>query len=108
MSAPTEWRPSGAMTIEHAATLWADAASHLANASDVGAGAMRVMHVDLSAVERLDTAGCQILLACREEARRRTFGWRLTGCTPHAVDVMRLLGCDGILGATTDSEETER
>jgi anti-anti-sigma regulatory factor len=97
MSASTEWRPTGAMTIEHAAALWAGAASHLA--SDLTGG---VMHVDLSSVERLDTAGCQILLACREDARRRGLDWRLTGCTGQALEVLRLLGCDGILGAITE------
>jgi anti-anti-sigma regulatory factor len=91
MNSSTEWRPTGAMTIEHAAASWADARSHVA------------MHVDLSAVERLDTAGCQVLLACREEARRRGAAWRLSGCGPQAIEVMRLLGCDGIL-----MEETER
>jgi anti-anti-sigma regulatory factor len=92
------WRPGAAMTVEHAAALWADVRSHVANGA---AGA--AMEIDLSAVERLDTAGCQVLLACREEARARGAAWRLTGCGPQAVEVMRLLGCDGVL-----MEEMER
>lgn len=97
MDSFTPWRPSGAMTIEHAAALWAEARSHGADAADAA------MHVDLSAVERLDTAGCQVLLACREDARARGAAWRLTGCGPQAIEVMRLLGCDGVL-----MEEMER
>ena len=118
MSSPAEWRPTGAMTIEHAAALWKDAASQLASASDLAVGVSDiaadvrlVMHVDLASIERLDTAGCQILLACREDARRRDLGWRLTGCTPQALEVMRLLCCDGVLEANDNAaitEETER
>lgn len=107
MSASIEWRPDGAMTIEHAAALWAAAASHLA--SDPDAGEMQdetrgVMHVDLSSIERLDTAGCQILIACREDAKRRALDWRLTGCTEQTREVLRLLGCDGILEPVTAEE----
>jgi anti-anti-sigma regulatory factor len=101
MSSSTGWRPDGAMTIEHAAALWADARAHLAN-SGGGNGDGGTMHVDLSAVERLDTAGCQVLLACREDARRRGAAWRLTGCGPQALEVIRLLGSDGILTEETD------
>jgi anti-anti-sigma regulatory factor len=88
MSFSTDWRPGAAMTIEHAAALWAEAQSHFAHAGNGTA-----MHIDLSAVERLDTAGCQMLLACREDARRRGAAWRLSGCGPEAIEVMRLLGC---------------
>ena len=87
------------MTIEHAAALWTDARSHFA---DGGA-----MHVDLSMVERLDTAGCQLLLACREDARRRALSWQLTGCTAQALEVMRLLGCDDVLAARDNANNTE-
>jgi ABC-type transporter Mla MlaB component len=111
MGALTEWRPSGAMTIEHAAALWAEARSHLANigcgggaSAGAGAGAGAGMHVDLSAVERLDTAGCQVLLACREDTSRRGAAWRLTGCGPQAIEVMGLLGCAALLDADTEGD----
>ena len=107
MSASIEWRPDGAMTIEHAAALWADVRAHLANSdtgSDAGAeaGSVAALHVDLSAVDRFDTAGCQVLLACREEARRRGAAWRLTGCGSHVIDAMRLLGCEDTFAAPDD------
>lgn len=115
MNASLEWRPDGAMTVEHAAALWAAAGSHLA--SDPAACETQaetqdetqhvtrgVMHVDLSSIERLDTAGCQILIACREDATRRALDWRLTGCTAQTLDVLRLLGCDGILEPVTEEE----
>src|SRR5690348_15425507 len=92
------WRPGAAMTVEHAAALWTDVRSHVANGA-----ADAAMQIDLSAVERLDTAGCQVLLACREDARARGAAWRLTGCGPQTIEVMRLLGCDGVL-----MEEMER
>jgi anti-anti-sigma regulatory factor len=93
------WRPAAAMTIQHASTLWTDARSHFADGGS--------MHIDLSAVERLDTAGCQLLLACREDARRRSLGWRLTGCAPQALEVMRLLGCVDMLEAIEAIEPIE-
>jgi anti-anti-sigma regulatory factor len=90
----TQWRPGGSLTIDRAAALWAEAQTHLASN---GSG---TIYVDLSAIERVDTAGCQILLACREDARRRGLGWTLDGCGMQIVEVMQLLGCVDVLGAS--------
>jgi anti-anti-sigma regulatory factor len=84
-SAPDAWRPAGRLTIEQAAQAHAGAA---------GALARGVAHVDLSDVERIDTAGCQVLLKMAGDARAGGLAWQLSGAGPGVLDTIRRLGCE--------------
>lgn len=84
------WRPEGLLTIEQAAAANADAAAALARG---------IARVDLAAVERIDTAGCQILLKMAHEARGQGLGWEMTGVSPTVLDTLRRLGCDAPLSS---------
>jgi anti-anti-sigma regulatory factor len=86
------WQPAGRLTIEGAAQAHADAAAAL------GRGVARV---DLSAVERIDTAGCQVLLKMAGDARAQGLDWQLSGGAPDVLETIQRLGCDVPLARVT-------
>jgi anti-anti-sigma regulatory factor len=94
------WTPGGSLTIEHAAEYWSAAAGTLTTA----AGG----HVDLSAVDRVDSAGLQLLIAVRRTLEQRGLVWRLTGCSPGVVETIGQLGATEILGIETQTERRGR
>lgn len=97
-STPT-WAPDGPLTIDRAATLWPLAAEA------VSADAGETVHVDLAQVERIDTAGCQILVRLASDAQARGLVWQLTGCSAGVAETIGLLGCGSLLVQTDASGE---
>lgn len=59
-AASTTWAPAGTLTIDTVAAHWSSLQSHL--------GAGRPLAVDLAAIDRIDTAGTQLLLQVRRVA----------------------------------------
>lgn len=57
-----------------------------------------VLQLNLSAVEELDTAGVQLLVWLKQEARRRGRTLVLTGHSPAVVEVFDLLQVAGLFG----------
>jgi anti-anti-sigma factor len=53
------------------------------------------LEIDLAAVTALDTAGVQLLLAARREARARTCELTFANPSPAVVEVLDLLGLRG-------------
>ena len=81
--APRTWAPAGTLTIDTVAAHWTTLQAHL--------GATTPLAMDLAAVERVDTAGVQLLL----QARRLAAGIGQTVQVQHfpmAPDARRLLG----------------
>ena len=74
-----------------------DAAARIAKTTLFAADA-ETCEADLSQVERLDAAGCQVLLWARRDAERRGATWRISGCSEPAAAAIRLLGCGRALG----------
>lgn len=60
-AAPASWSPTGTLTIDTVAAHWADVQAHL--------GTDRPLQIDLAAVDRVDTAGAQLLVQVRRVAR---------------------------------------
>jgi anti-anti-sigma regulatory factor len=89
------WRPSGALTVEWAAAAAVEAGDALARG---------VAHVDLEAIERIDTAGCQILLRMAGEARARGLEWRMSGARSSVRETLQRLGCDRPLAGSEGRE----
>lgn len=87
------WRPHGALTIEDVAAAWPEAR----------AAATGDALVDLSALERIDTAGVQLLLALRRQVESRGGTWRLVGCAPRTLELIQTLGGAQALGVTETS-----
>jgi anti-anti-sigma regulatory factor len=88
-TAVSRWAPSGRLTI--------DGAARIANDMPFAPTAT-AWEVDLSSVDRLDTAGCQLLLRARQDAERRGIAWRVVGCQTRIAESIRVLGCAGALG----------
>ena len=90
MSSPTPhatiWAPQGPLTIEQAAASWRE----LTPLFDAGPD----LDVDLSGVSRIDTAGCQLLIAARLETTRRGGAWRAHGAAAAVLETMTLLGTE--------------
>lgn len=59
-------------------------------------GALEV-HLDLSAVEEIDCAGLQLLLATSSEARRHQIALHLEGVTPPVSALLQQLGISVLL-----------
>jgi anti-anti-sigma factor len=57
-----------------------------------------VLHLNLAAVEELDTAGVQLLAWLKQEARRRGRTLVYTGHSPAVVEVFDLLQVAGLFG----------
>lgn len=81
--AVTTWAPSGTLTIETVAGHWATLQAHL--------GAGRPVAMNLAAIERIDTAGVQLLLQARRVAAGVGHPVQVHGCAI-APDTRRLLG----------------
>jgi anti-anti-sigma factor len=94
------WTLGGPLTIEHAAASWRTAAETLRAATDG--------HLDLSGVDRIDSAGLQLLIAIRRTLERRGLAWRLTGCSPRVLETIGQLGGMDILGIDTRTDMRER
>jgi len=57
-----------------------------------------VLRLNLAAVEELDSAGVQLLVWIKQEARRRGRELALTGHSPAVVEVFDLLQVAGLFG----------
>jgi len=81
-----------ALTISGAETLRAELLAMVESGGDVC--------VDGSAVETVDTAGMQVLVAFRRalQGRNRSLNW--SGCSPALMDVSGLLGLQAQIGVT--------
>lgn len=66
----------------------------VAGLAEAGGTAGRTLHVDLSAVEDLDTAGLQLLLALSAESRAAGIGLAVTGCSDAAATLLRSVSVD--------------
>lgn len=63
------------------------------------------LDVDLSEVTEIDTAGVQLILAARREAKARSKAVRFSGCSPVVLDVMGLLGLSAYLAEGMAAEQ---
>ena len=61
VAAATAWAPTGTLTINTVAAHWASVQAHL--------GTDRPLQIDLAAIDRIDTAGAQLLVQVRRVAR---------------------------------------
>ena len=81
--APTTWAPAGTLTIDTVAGHWTTLQVHL--------GAGRPLSVDLAAIQRVDTAGVQLLLQARRVAAAVGQSLHVQGLAM-AAETRRLLG----------------
>lgn len=80
---PLTWAPTGTLTIDAVASHWSSLQAHL--------GAGRALEIDLAAIERIDTAGMQLLLQVRRVASDSGQAVRMQGLQMNP-DTRRLLG----------------
>jgi len=80
---PSLWAPSGTLTIDTVAAHWASLQASLAAGPSV--------HIDLTGIERVDTAGVQLLLQARRVAAGAGHPVSVRGFSLPA-DSRRLLG----------------
>lgn len=83
VDAPLTWAPTGTLTIDTVAAQWSSVQTLL--------GAGRPLQVDLAAIDRIDTAGTQLLLQVRRVAGGTGQAVRLHGLAM-PTDTRRLLG----------------
>ena len=53
--------------------------------------------LDLSKVETIDTAGLQLLLACRNSALEKGKTFQLNPISPTVKNLIKIIGCESIL-----------
>lgn len=83
------------LALDSALTIYtaADTKLLLANALQ---GAV-ALHLDLSAIEEVDCAGLQLLLAACQEARRQHVNLSLEGASPAMTEILQLSGLRDLL-----------
>ncbi|PWG64136.1 STAS domain-containing protein [Spiribacter halobius] len=82
-------------------------AAELRSTLDMALSGEGTLSVDAAAVEQVDTAGIQLLLALRQEAERRgrAFAWQ--AASPALQDTARRLGLEAQLGLPPAAVSTE-
>lgn len=78
---------SGELTIFTAAEWWGRLSDALTAFDD--------LLLDLSAVTEMDSAGLQLLIACRRQALSRQHAFRLTATSPAVDDLLALCDLSG-------------